>query len=139
MIYPSWPEVPIVLGYKWSPSKCAVLNSPIPSSRRFIRMSLYDEDLLSVDEFVYLGIPFSSKGISVSAMVKHRASSTLFAMSQLNAMGLNRNGFSLLLSARLYASFVRPKLEYGLAIAHLLKKDYTELNRVQDRCASAHL
>ncbi|KAG1027699.1 hypothetical protein G6F43_014076 [Rhizopus delemar] len=25
-------------------------------------------------------------------------------------------------------------LEYGLAIAHLLKKDYTELNRVQDRC-----
>ncbi|KAG1033616.1 hypothetical protein G6F43_013544 [Rhizopus delemar] len=79
----------LTLGYKWSPSKCAVLNSPLPTSRRFARMSLYDEDLPSVDEFVYLGIPFCSKGISVSAMVKHRASSTLFAMSQLNAMGLN--------------------------------------------------
>lgn len=124
----------LTLGYKWSPSKCAVLNSPVQSSRSFVRMSLYDEDLPSVDEFIYLGIPFCNKGISVSAMVKHRASSTLFAMSQLNAIGLNRNGFSLLLSARFYASFVRPKLEYGLAIAHLFKKDYTELNRVQDRC-----
>ncbi|KAG1435679.1 hypothetical protein G6F56_013877 [Rhizopus delemar] len=52
----------------------------------------------------------------------------------LASMGLNRQGFPLLLSSRLYASFIRPKLEYGLAIARLLKKDYVALERTQDRC-----
>ncbi|KAG0993078.1 hypothetical protein G6F27_014149 [Rhizopus arrhizus] len=78
--------------------------------------------------------PFDGKGISVSAMIKHRASGTLAAMAQLHSMGLNRQGFPLLLSSRLFAAFIRPKLEYGLAIAQLTRKDYDELNRAQDRC-----
>ncbi|KAG1611068.1 hypothetical protein G6F45_013162 [Rhizopus arrhizus] len=49
-------------------------------------------------------------------------------------MGLNRQGFPLLLSSRLFAAFIRPELEYGLAIAQLTRKDYDELNRAQDRC-----
>ncbi|KAG1015492.1 hypothetical protein G6F26_013243 [Rhizopus arrhizus] len=67
-------------------------------------------------------------------MIKHRASGTLAAMAQLHSMGLNRQGFPLLLSSRLFAAFIRPKLEYGLAIAQLTRKDYDELNRAQDRC-----
>ncbi|KAG1390311.1 hypothetical protein G6F58_013029 [Rhizopus delemar] len=55
-------------------------------------------------------------------------------MAQLSAIGANRSGFSLLFSSRLYAMFVRPKLEYGLAISKLLKKDYDELERAQSRC-----
>ncbi|KAG1060868.1 hypothetical protein G6F41_012588 [Rhizopus arrhizus] len=124
----------LTLGYKWSPPKCAVLNAPSPSSSRYVPMSLYDQDLPTVEEFTYLGVPFDGKGISVSAMIKHRSSSTLAAMAQLHSMGLNRQGFTLLLSSRLFAAFIRPKLEYGLAIARLTRKDGEELNRAQDRC-----
>ncbi|KAG0755169.1 hypothetical protein G6F17_014181 [Rhizopus arrhizus] len=68
-------------------------------------------------------------------MIKHRSSSTLAAMAQLHSMGLNRQGFPLLLSSRLFAAFIRPKLEYGLAIARLTRKDGEELNRAQDSSA----
>ncbi|KAG0867136.1 hypothetical protein G6F15_012481 [Rhizopus arrhizus] len=124
----------LTLGYKWSPPKCAVLNAPTATSSRFVSMSLYGQDLPTTEEFTYLGVPFDGKGISVSAMIKHRASGTLAAMAQLHSMGLNRQGFTLLLSSRLFAAFIRPKLEYGLAIAQLTRKDYDELNRAQDRC-----
>ncbi|KAG0994641.1 hypothetical protein G6F27_014068 [Rhizopus arrhizus] len=48
----------LTLGYKWSPPKCAVLNAPSPSSSRYVPMSLYDQDLPTVEEFTYLGVPF---------------------------------------------------------------------------------
>ncbi|KAG1166971.1 hypothetical protein G6F35_017891 [Rhizopus arrhizus] len=101
----------LTLGYKWSPPKCAVLNAPTVTSSRYVPMSLYDQDLPTVEEFTYLGVPFDGKGISVTAMIKHRASGTLAAMAQLHSMGLNRQGFPLLLSSRLFAAFIRPKLE----------------------------
>ncbi|KAG1307216.1 hypothetical protein G6F62_015266 [Rhizopus arrhizus] len=101
----------LTLGYKWSPPKCAVLNAPASSSSCFVQMSLYGQDLPTVEQFTYLGVPFDGKGISVSAMIKHRSSSTLAAMAQLPSMGLNRQGFTLLLSSRLFAAFIRPKLE----------------------------
>ncbi|KAG1389842.1 hypothetical protein G6F59_015407 [Rhizopus arrhizus] len=97
----------LTLGYKWSPPKCAVLNAPSPGSSRFVQMSLYGQDLPTTEEFTYLGVPFDGKGISVSAMIKHRSSSTLAAMAQLHSMGLNRQGFTLLLSSRLFAAFIR--------------------------------
>ncbi|KAG1570687.1 hypothetical protein G6F48_013530 [Rhizopus delemar] len=97
----------LTLGYKWSPPKCAVLNAPAASSSRYVQMSLYDQELPSAEEFIYLGIPFNGQGISVSALIKHRSASTLAAMAQLHSMGLNRQGFPLLLSSRLFAAFIR--------------------------------
>ncbi|KAG0772381.1 hypothetical protein G6F22_015786 [Rhizopus arrhizus] len=123
-----------VLGYRWSPTKCAILNAPDPTSSRYVRLTLYDEDIPSVDEFVYLGVPFVRNGISPSRLVAHRKPGAQLKMAQLSAIGANRSGFSLLFSSRLYAMFVRPKLEYGLAISKLLKKDYDELERAQSRC-----
>jgi hypothetical protein len=38
----------------------------------------------------------------------------MLAMSTLHAIGASRYGFSLLLSVRLHAQFIRPKFEYGL-------------------------
>lgn len=122
------------LGYRWSPSKCAVLNAPTPRQANYHPLQLYDQDLPTVDEFVYLGVPFDRTGISTSAIIQHRKPGTILSMSQLSAIGANRSGFSLLLSARLYATFVRPKIEYGLAIAKLLQKDYNALEKVQDTC-----
>ncbi|KAF1803651.1 hypothetical protein FB192DRAFT_1279347 [Mucor lusitanicus] len=54
-------------------------------------------------------------------------------MALLNSVGVNRNGFSLLLCACLYKTFIRPKLEYGLAISHLLFRDLKALDALQNR------
>jgi hypothetical protein len=124
----------LTLGYRWSPPKCAVLNSPSSCSSHYTTLSLYGEALPSVDEFIYLGVPFKRDGISSSSIVSKRKPGTMLQMSQLNAIGVNRSGFPLLFSSRLYAAFVRPKLEYGLAITHLLRKDYEALEKVQNRC-----
>ncbi|KAG1280192.1 hypothetical protein G6F64_014540 [Rhizopus arrhizus] len=55
-------------------------------------------------------------------------------MGILNKIGVNRQGFSLLLCARIYATFVRPKFEYGLAISKFTAAQVKEIERLQDRC-----
>jgi hypothetical protein len=85
-----------------------------------------------VDEFVYLGIPFDRKGICTASVVKKCQRGALASMLQLNAIGCNCSGFSLLFSTKLYACFIRPKLEYGLSIAHLKLADFHTLEKIQD-------
>jgi hypothetical protein len=121
------------LGYRWNPLKCAVLNHP-ESTDSSSDLKLYNVALPHVEEFVYLGIPFRKKGISGSSLVKIRAAGSMAAMSTLHKMGANRSGFSLLLSSKLYRTFIRPKFEYGIAITKFLKKDITALEKIQDRC-----
>ncbi|OAD75521.1 hypothetical protein PHYBLDRAFT_166759 [Phycomyces blakesleeanus NRRL 1555(-)] len=55
-------------------------------------------------------------------------------MATLTAVGACRSGFSLLLSSRLFKTFIRPKFEYGLAITCLLQKDVLLLEKIQDKC-----
>jgi hypothetical protein len=96
--------------------KFAVLNYPASrtSSVQVDRLKLYNVALPQVIEFVYLGVPFVKSGISGFSLAKIRSSGTMAAMSTLNKMGAHRSGFPLLLSSRLYKTFIRPKFEYGL-------------------------
>jgi hypothetical protein len=123
----------LALGYRWSPSKCAILNPPSRTSSRWVPHSIYNEAIPIVEEFVYLGVPFRRNGISVPSMLDRRKRATMYQMSQLNQIGVNRSGFPLLFSSRLYAAFARPMIEYGLAIAHLRGVDYTALEKIQDK------
>ena len=120
------------LGYRWNPAKCAVINhsSSVSSSR----LSLYGDPLPLSDSFVYLGVPFCSRGVESSTIVSSRSPGVLKVMGLLNYIGVNRNAFSLFLCSRIYSTFVRPKFEYGLAISHLSASDYKSLERLQDRC-----
>ncbi|OAD65114.1 hypothetical protein PHYBLDRAFT_153773 [Phycomyces blakesleeanus NRRL 1555(-)] len=122
-----------LLGYCWSPSKCAIVYPSFRSPHQQ-QLSIYGELLPAVQEFIYLGVPFRNKGICGPSVVSHHHSGTLATMSNLNSVGACRSGFSLLLSSRLYKTFVRPIFEYGLAITILRKKDYTEIERIQDKC-----
>ncbi|OAD68533.1 hypothetical protein PHYBLDRAFT_74080 [Phycomyces blakesleeanus NRRL 1555(-)] len=123
----------LTLGYRWSPTKCEVIypktraSSPVP-------LLLYGQVLPATDLFIYLGVPFANKGISSKSIATHRRSGTLATMATLNSVGACRSGFSLLLSSRLYKTFVRPKFEYGLAISTLLKQDIKVLESIQDKC-----
>ncbi|KAG1437855.1 hypothetical protein G6F57_020089 [Rhizopus arrhizus] len=66
------------LGYRWNPTKCAVLNHPPSSSSSSLpsssdRLQLYDTPLPTVDEFVYLGVPFVKSGLSAPSLVSLRS------------------------------------------------------------------
>ncbi|OAD72682.1 hypothetical protein PHYBLDRAFT_168947 [Phycomyces blakesleeanus NRRL 1555(-)] len=78
--------------------------------------------------------PFAGNGHMFQSIATHRRSGTLATMATLNSVGACRSGFSLLLSSRLYKTFVRPKFEYGLAISTLLKQDIKVLESIQDKC-----
>ncbi|KAG0925509.1 hypothetical protein G6F32_013535 [Rhizopus arrhizus] len=99
------------LGYRWNPTKCAVLNHPLSSSSSSSlpsssdRLQLYDTPLPTVDEFVYLGVPFVKSGLSAPSLVSLRSPGVIKVMAILNKIGVNRQGFSLLLCSRIYATF----------------------------------
>ncbi|KAG1452232.1 hypothetical protein G6F56_007873 [Rhizopus delemar] len=103
------------LGYRCNPMKCAVLNHSPSSNEDYIQ--LYDTPIPLVNHFTYLGMPFVKSGLSAAMVLPLRAPGVLKLMSVLNMIAVNRQGFSLLLCARTYATFVRPKFEYGLAIS----------------------
>ncbi|OAD80286.1 hypothetical protein PHYBLDRAFT_137835 [Phycomyces blakesleeanus NRRL 1555(-)] len=121
------------LGFRWSPSKCAIIYPPSRSANH-PDLSLYDEILPAVEEFIYLGVPFRNKGIHGPSIVTHCRSGALATMATLNAVGACWSGFSLLLSSRLYRTFIRPKFEYGLAILPLKRTDTIQLEKIQDKC-----
>ncbi|CAO3703466.1 unnamed protein product [Rhizopus stolonifer] len=124
------------LGYRWNPLKCAVLNHPTssPSSSGSTQLNLYSTPLPLVDKFVYLGMPFVKTGLSAASVLPLRSPGVLQLMGILNKIGVNRQGFSLLLCARIYSTFVRPKFEYGLAISKFTATQVKEIDRLQDRC-----
>ncbi|KAG1489021.1 hypothetical protein G6F54_011737 [Rhizopus delemar] len=124
------------LGYRWNPLKCAVLNHPTSSSSSSgsTQLSLYGTSLPLVDKFIYLGMPFVKTGLSAASVLSLRSPGVLKLMSILNLIGVNRQGFSLLLCSRIYATFVRPKFEYGLAISKFTIAQVKEIERLQDRC-----
>lgn len=121
------------LGYRWNPSKCAVMNSPSPTSSRFVQLSLYGEPLPTVDEFIYLGVPFDKKGINGPGVLALRSAGAIKTMSLLTSVGVNRCGYSLLLCSRFFTTFIRPQFEYGLAISRLRYTDLKALDDLQNR------
>ncbi|OAD66753.1 hypothetical protein PHYBLDRAFT_152024 [Phycomyces blakesleeanus NRRL 1555(-)] len=123
----------LTLGYRWSPTKCEVIYLKTRASSP-VSLLLYGQVLPATDQFIYLGVPFANKGISSKSIATHRRSDTLATMATLNSVGACRSGFSLLLSSRLYKTFVRPKFEYDLAISTLLKQDIKVLESIQDKC-----
>lgn len=120
------------LGYRWSPSKCAILNAPSSGTP----LSLYGSVLPTVDEFVYLGVPFRSSGLYGPGILALRKASAVKTMALLVSVGAHRNGFALLLSSRLYTCFIRPKIEYGLAISNLSGADLKHFDDVQNKLVS---
>jgi hypothetical protein len=52
----------------------------------------------------------------------------------LNTIGVSRKGFSLLHCSKIYATFVRPKFECGLAISRLTVTDMKYIENLQDHC-----
>ena len=122
------------LGYRWNPLKSVVVNSPVQHGG--LPLKLYGECIPEATSFSYLGIPINSKGrLDSSLLLKRNLQSASAAMHHgLKPLGLSSASFSRLTAARIYACFIRPKMEYGLGISMYLKKDLMAIEKVQDQC-----
>lgn len=115
-------------GYRWSPSKCAIIQG---GDHQF---SLYQENVPQLDHFVYLGVPFRSFGLDQKLLLSLRTPKAIADMILLKHIGVKTSGLGPLLSAKLYRQFVRPKLEYGLAISKFLATQVADLEKAQNQC-----
>ncbi|KAG1195055.1 hypothetical protein G6F70_008529 [Rhizopus microsporus] len=119
------------LGYRWSPSKCIILD-PTQLSPNY---TLYDEPIPKQPSFPYLGIPFRPGGyIDAIALVNRNKAKALATMNQLSAIGVQPKGFSPLLGIRFYSHIVRAQLEYGLAITKVTTFLSKQLEDAQNVC-----
>lgn len=117
------------LGYRWSPAKCEILN---PQQNE--PFTLYDSPLPTTSIFRYLGIPFNANGISREQLIQDRINKATGSMALLKHMGLHRYGMGLWAALRAYRTFVRPSLEYGLAIVSLRAPLVLRLQNAQNSC-----
>ena len=61
------------------------------------RLTLYEEPLPNVDEFIYLGMSFHRKGLYAPGIMSLCSAGAVKTMTLLNPIGVNCTGFCLLL------------------------------------------
>jgi hypothetical protein len=115
------------VGMQFAPDKCIVLD---PDERT--NYELYGTPLVRAAKIEYLGIPFTRKGVDLGANATRRAAKAKALASMFAAVGMNLTGFSPDASARVYASFIRPVMEYGTALAPLKEAELRPLQLAQN-------
>ncbi|KAG2191387.1 hypothetical protein INT47_013269 [Mucor saturninus] len=117
------------LGFRWNPSKCVVLAPPSSAPRIYY---LYDTPLPHQSSFRYLGVPFSNLGkINTNELAAHNRQAGLAALFSLVPLGLNPYGLPPKLLIQLYKQFIRPTMEYGLAIAQISNRQLLPIQQTQ--------
>jgi hypothetical protein len=114
------------VGMRFSPSKCVVL------SETDIEIKIYDENLTTAKNEKYLGIPISQHGVEFGRLAKERTDKTKGVIRVMGSLGMNINGFTPEASSRLYKSFIRPVMEYGLQLKPLSKDELNVYQKTQN-------
>ncbi|CEP12433.1 hypothetical protein [Parasitella parasitica] len=121
----------ILHGYRWSPTKCAILEHPttlLPS------YTLYDIPIPTAPSFKYLGMHFNYRGMNTQLFIDNTKTKVETTMRRIHQIGARTSGFSLPLSIKIYCQFVRPQIEYGLCITNINATNKPALERIQDDC-----
>jgi hypothetical protein len=119
------------LGYRWSPSKCAILAHPTTTLPTY---TLYNTALAATPSFKYLGMHINYKGMDTQLFINYNKEKVKTTMHRIHHIGARTNGFSVPLSIKIYKQFVRPQIEYGLCITNLITTNFAALERIQDDC-----
>ncbi|ORY97150.1 hypothetical protein BCR42DRAFT_444731 [Absidia repens] len=67
-------------------------------------------------------------------LINHNTKKAITAMNILSTFGVNRSGFNRLLATRIYQQFIRPMMEYGLAITTTTQQSLNKLESTQSTC-----
>lgn len=99
--------------FRFAPNKCEVLKIAMPG---IDSLTLYGQRLPLCTQFPYLGMIFDEKGINAEKHVRKLVEKTTDCLNRLRGIGYNGYGYSIAIKRRIYETFIRPKLEYGLCI-----------------------
>jgi len=113
-------------GFRFAPQKCEVLAH---EDHAVDQLRLYDQQLKVTENFVYLGYVFSPDGMDNKAHVERICGKAMDGVNVFRRIGLHRDGFSIAAKRRIFETFIRPKMEYGLAVARLGKAEQELLER----------
>ncbi|KAJ3379973.1 hypothetical protein HDU84_006258 [Entophlyctis sp. JEL0112] len=83
---------------------------------REVPLRIYGQDIVSKEVAPYLGIPFGRHGINWLQMAKERTQKARGVIVTMAALGMNATGWAPASSAKIYRSFIRPVMEYGVAL-----------------------
>lgn len=100
-------EHSLLTGYRWSPTKCAVLSpKQDPPNPLLSNYQLFGTTLPTTTTFKYLGLQFNYLGMDTQAFINTTKEKVSKSMHRINHIGARANGFSLPLSVRIYTQFI---------------------------------
>jgi hypothetical protein len=118
--------------YRFSVPKCEIVASADPHV--YGDMCLYGQKLPVSKVFTYLGCAFNADGVDWPSHQMKMATRALAAAGALKDAGINGRVLSMTTSLSAFRTFIRPVLEYGLAICRKTKLD--TVHKEYKRCLS---
>jgi hypothetical protein len=104
-----------------------------PSSLRgWETIYILDRPIGKVPNFEYLGIFINENGIDWERIQGKRCNKARGVISLLAGVGMNATGWPLRASIKAYKAFIRPVMEYGLALTVLKTKEIAVFQSVQN-------
>jgi len=113
--------------YRFAPIKCLV----VPPHYTPAQFSLYGSSLMMATSFPYLGIPFTTNGMDIRQHLTNVIAKTRRAANSFRIIGFHGRGLAPSTNIRIYTTFIRPSMEYGLGIRSLWKKQQEWLDQTQ--------
>ena len=106
--------------YEFAPEKCEVIP-PQRMESSSLKVTLYGQTLKEVSGYKYLGLPFGPEGLNIKKLCESGIAKAVKIASVFNSVGCNGGGFSAAVCRRILTSFIRPSMEYGMALVNLSK------------------
>ena len=100
------------VGMRFAPSKCVVLTDLSSTN-----LKLYNEPLPCSKAEKYLGVNISPDGIDFLKLAKERSDKAKGLSNMMASLGVNILGLAPEASTRIYKSFIRPAMEYGMQLS----------------------
>jgi hypothetical protein len=111
-------------GLLFSTAKCVTLNVPEGSENHLNHVRLE-----KVDSFKYVGIWFNKKGIDPKTSISAAEKKVWFTLHNASMAGITSLDFDT--KIRFYYVFIRPILEFGLAIVPYKRREMKKLEKLQ--------
>jgi hypothetical protein len=116
--------------FRWKPSKCEWMTSAARNAQE--SLTIYGEAIKRVDGFKYLGVPFAMDGIDRKALLQQNLKKATLMTKGIAKEGIHALGFDPVMVGKAYKCFIRPVLEYGLAVCELSPAFLWEVEKAQD-------
>ena len=121
-------------GIKFAPQKCEYLG---PKTQEELDLTIDGTLLPKTDHFEYLGMQMDRKGIDFASSFTKRTRKAKTTVNFMRSIGLNLFGWPLAGSIRIYKAFIRPQMEYGLALGLLTPTQLKPLEQAQNHALRA--